>query len=267
MTLPTPYYVSRDGTITLYCADCLAILPELPSGSVDAVVTDPPYSSGGKFRSEIIRPTNEKYNGFTCDDNGSRKPSAFYSAFSGDNKDGRLFMAWSKDWMDAAFQLAKDGAYFACTTDWRQLPAVTDAMQYANWSWRGMLVWDKKIGRPVEGRFRNHVEYVVWGSRGGFSGKPGVYADSVHYETPPNHLEREHVTEKTVGLIEFVLSVVHDDSTILDPFLGSGTTAVACIKTGRKCIGIELSEAYCAIAARRCEEAFDSQALFRREAT
>ena len=111
-----PDYTSPCGTVTLYRGDCLAVLPTLEAGSVDAVVTDPPYLSGGQFRSEKVRPTNEKYTGWSQGENGeSRKPSAFYSAFSGDNKDTRLFMSWSKEWMVTSIFVAAMGTFSVIT--------------------------------------------------------------------------------------------------------------------------------------------------------
>ncbi len=248
------------GDATLYHGDCLEILPSL--GEVDAIVTDPPYSSGGQFRSEKARPTTEKYGGWSHSPNETRKPSAFYSAFSGDNKDTRVFMAWSKTWLDAAFRIARDGAYISVTTDWRQLPAITDVIQYAGWTWRGLIVWDKRIGRPVAGRYRNHVEYLVWGSRGGFEGNKSVYTDTIYSECPPTHSNRVHVTEKPVGLIEHALSVVLLPSTVLDPFMGSGTTGVACANLGRKFIGIEIERQYFDIACKRIQAAYNQPRLF-----
>ena len=251
-----PDVVLDNGNIRLYCGDCLEILPTLETGSVDACVTDPPYCSGGQFRSEIAKPTNEKYRGWSQDENGKAKaPSAFYSAFSGDNKDGRTFMAWSKMWLADAFAACHDGSMIVITTDWRQLPATSDVIQFAGWTWRGIVVWDKKIGRPVSGRFRNHIEYALWGSRGGFVGVEGAYPNSLVSETPPNHKDRQHVTEKTVGLFSHMMSVLPQNSTILDPFMGSGTTGVACVKTGRKFIGIELDRGYFDIAVKRIEKA------------
>lgn len=70
----------------------------------------------------------------------------------------------------------------------------------------------------------------------------------------------DHPTPRTCDVMEYIMGM-HAWDTILDPFLGSGTTAVACIRTGRKCIGIELEEKYCAIAAKRCEEEFERTAL------
>jgi len=236
--------------------DSLDVLMSLPDCSVDAVITDPPYCSGGQFRSEIVQSTNVKYRGWSQNEDGSaRTPTAFYSAFGGDNKDGRVFLAWSKQWMSEAFRVAKDGAFIALTTDWRQLPAVTDMMQFAGWTWRGIVVWDKKIGRPVKGRFRNHIEYVVWGSRGGFSSEQEVYPGSLHSETPPGHRDRVHVTEKPTGLIHHVCSVISKDAVVLDPFCGSGSTGVACAESGRGFIGIEIDQKNCEIARKRIADA------------
>lgn len=247
------------GDATLYLGRCEDVLPTL--SRIDAMVTDPPYCSGGQFRSEVVRPSNEKYRGWSHSPTETRAPSAFYSAFSGDNKDGRVFLAWSKQWMSEAFAVCNDGAYFCVTTDWRQLPAIIDMMQFAGWTWRGIVTWDKKIGRPVQGRFRNHIEYIVWGSRGSFGGIEGVYADSLYSEAPPTHTDREHVTEKPVGLIEHLLSISTAEL-VCDPFTGSGTTGVACARVGRKFIGIEIDERYFEIACKRIDEAQRQGRLF-----
>ena len=58
--LPDPYYQSPDGRITLYHGDCRELLPTLPEGSVDLVVTDPPYSGGGAWGSDRNRPIAQK---------------------------------------------------------------------------------------------------------------------------------------------------------------------------------------------------------------
>ena len=77
-----------------------------------------------------------------------------------------------------------------------------------------------------------------------------------------------HTCPKPISIMDAVVRrYTADCTTVLDCFLGSGTTAVACIKTGRKCIGMEISEQYAEIAARRCEEAFDAQGLFRQGET
>ena len=76
---------------------------------------------------------------------------------------------------------------------------------------------------------------------------------------------KEHPTQKPVALIEWCLGFIPDARTILDPFMGSGTTGVACAKLGRKFIGIEIDEGYFDIACRRIEDAYRQRDLFRDE--
>ena len=73
---------------------------------------------------------------------------------------------------------------------------------------------------------------------------------------------RVHPTQKPVALMEWCLGFLPDAKTILDPFMGSGTTGVACVKTGRAFIGIELDEGYFDIACRRIEEAYRQPDMF-----
>jgi site-specific DNA-methyltransferase (adenine-specific) len=137
-------------------------------------------------------------------------------------------------------------------TDWRQLPVTTDAIQMGGWTWRGLCVWDKGVGRPMRGRFRNHLEYIVWGSHGPMPPAEDVYPSTLLKHAPPSS-DREHVTQKPESLIAELLSIA-PDGCVLDPFMGSGTTLVAAKRLGRKAIGIEVEERYCEIAAKRLQQ-------------
>lgn len=89
----TPF-LERDG-ITLYNAEALATLQVLPSESVDAVVTDPPYSSGGMFRADRVGlSARDKYQ--------MTNSNAEYSDFGGDNRDQRAYGYWSALWIRPA---------------------------------------------------------------------------------------------------------------------------------------------------------------------
>ena len=76
------------------------------------------------------------------------------------------------------------------------------------------------------------------------------------------HDVREHPTQKPVGVIEWCLGFVPNAQTILDPFMGSGTTGVACARLGRRFIGIEIEPRYFDIACRRIENAYKQADLF-----
>lgn len=138
-------------------------------------------------------------------------------------------------------------------TDWRQLPAATDAFQFGGWTWQGVVVWDKGVGRPMKGRFRNHLEYVVWGTHG--SADRSEDYPSALIAVPTVGTEREHVTQKPVELLQELLRVVPGENlTVLDPFMGSGSTVVAAKYAGHRAIGVEVEERYCEIAAKRCAQ-------------
>lgn len=245
-------------TWTLHLGDCLEYLRTLPDGSVDAVVTDPPYSSGGMVRGDRMMSTRDKYQ--------SSDVIVEHPTFTGDNRDQRSFGYWCALWLSEARRASKPGSMVCIFTDWRQLPTTTDVIQAGGWVWRGIVPWDKVMARPMPGRFRAQAEYMVWGTNGprDFSteGEP-VYGVGVfrHQTTPTD--EREHSTQKPEGLLKDIVEVAcGPNTTVLDPFAGSGTTGVAAIRMGRNFIGCEISPEYHAIATRRLKEAEQADALF-----
>lgn len=243
---------------TLHLGDCLEYLRTLPDGSVDAVVTDPPYSSGGMVRGDRMMSTRDKYQ--------SSDVVTEFATFTGDNRDQRGFAYWCALWLSEARRVTKQGGMLCIFTDWRQLPTTTDAIQAGGWVWRGIVPWDKVVARPMPGRFRAQAEYMVWGTNGprDFSTKdePEYGVGVFRHQTTPTD-EREHSTQKPVELLKDIVVVAcPEGTTILDPFAGSGTTGVAAIRMGRNFIGCEISPEYHAIATRRLKEAEQADGLF-----
>jgi len=226
------------GNATLYCGDCMEVLPTI--GQVDAVITDPPYSSGGMMRGDRMQLTSAKYQ--------SSEHKGIYPEFGGDTRDQRAYLSWCTLWLGLAMSKTAAGGILACFTDWRQLPTTTDAIQCGGWVWRGIGVWDKtEAARPQKGRYRNQAEYFVWGSSGPLKDVgpclPGVFRYSSNSEA------KFHITGKPIALMADMLGICGD--TVLDPFMGSGSTGLATVKTGRKFIGIERDRAYFDIACER----------------
>jgi DNA modification methylase len=177
-TAPLAAY-EKDG-ITIYRGESLNVLRQLPDAICDCVITDPPYSSGGLFRGDRSGDAAQKYVGW----NNSDKKQ--YGTFGGDSRDQRSFFAWASLWLAESWRIAKPGAQCYVFTDWRQLPVVTDAVQAGGWTWRGLLVWDKGVGRPMKGRYRNHLEYVVWCSNGAMPEADDIYPSTLlHVPTVP----------------------------------------------------------------------------------
>jgi site-specific DNA-methyltransferase (adenine-specific) len=244
------------GDAILYCGDCFEVIDEIESESVEAFITDPPYSSGGFTRGDRMAGTSAKYQQTGTD----RR----YAEFAGDNRDQRSWTLWCSLWLQASMRITKQGAMYCLFTDWRQLPSMTDALQTGGLVWRGLAVWDKINGRPMPNRFRQSTEFIVWGTNGakGFDTDNAEYHDGVFRFTSPPTAEREHTTQKPVELMEQLVKVAKPGKTVFDPFMGSGTTGVACLNMGRKFIGVELTEHYFDVSCKRIEQAMKQPSLF-----
>jgi len=239
------------GDATVYLGDSLEIIPTL--GAVDAVITDPPYSSGGRTIGERSKAPSTKYQSTGC--------KSYFADFAGDNKDQRSWMVWTSLWLGEAMKKLSDGGMVCLFSDWRQLPACTDAIQMAGLVWRGIVVWDKVNARPMPNRFRSQAEYIAWGTNGqrdfemsGASYHDGVF--SIKAEAPSR---RHHSTQKPVELMDKLVEIAPAGETVLDPFMGSGTTGVSCLRLGRKFLGCELTAHYFDVACTRLEEEYKAQ--------
>ena len=221
--------------------DALKVLREFAPNTFDAVITDPPYASGGRTQAEKNKSTDKKYSSM-----GESAPPPF----DGDSKDQRSWTRWAAEWLYDARKVCKPGAPVCMFIDWRQLPAATDALQWAGWIWRGTAVWDKGNSRPQKGRFRQQAEYIVWGSNGDMPISrpvpclPGVFK----YGNPQNRI---HLTEKPLQLMRDVVKITEPGGHILDPFAGSGSTVLAAVLEGYSATGIEVTDAYAALSKER----------------
>ena len=212
------------GDCTLLLGDCLEVMPTL--GKVDAVVTDPPYGMGW----------NVDTSRFSGGDSSSvaRRGSgrADWDKVANDDK----------PFDPSPFLFCENVTLFGCNHFAERLPVGT------------RLVWIKRLDGGF-GSFLSDAE-IAW-EKGGH----GVYCyrdTSLMAET----MHRAHPTQKPVGLMRWCIERHKDADTILDPFMGSGTTGVACVQLQRKFIGIELDEAYFDIACKRIEEAYKQPSLF-----
>jgi site-specific DNA-methyltransferase (adenine-specific) len=233
----------------IHHGECLAFLRSLPTASVDAIITDPPYSSGGMhMTSRTQRDTATKYivNSGQTD----------HRNFSGDNRDQRSWTLWCTLWLSEALRVAKPGAPVIVFTDWRQLPATTDVLQAAGATWRGVFPWCKPAGRPGgRGRFRNATEFAVWGSNGDMPARDDLeYLPGFHIEST-RRKDKHHITGKPTELMRVMVQACPPGGVILDPFAGSGTTGVAALLEGRRFIGAELDAQNADTARIRMDDA------------
>ena len=215
------------GDCTLYLGDCLSIMPTL--GKVDAVVTDPPY--GYAYKPSRYGSVNSK---------SFRRNFGAEDVLQGDTGnmdfDPRPFLP-----------IAEKHIWWGgnCYAD--KLP------NFKSW-----LVWFKADGNTKIDQ--GHAE-LAWTNLGfairGMNHRwCGMVRDSEH------GVSNVHPTQKPIAVMEWCLRFLDSDDIILDPFMGSGTTGVACAKLGRKFIGIELDERYFDISCKRIKEAYDQPDMF-----
>ncbi|MCC8149119.1 site-specific DNA-methyltransferase [Akkermansia sp.] len=227
----------------IVCGDSLSLMRQLPGGSYDAIITDPPYASGGLTTTERKASPARKYI------SRGRLPS-----FDFDTRDQRSHFMWSVMWMTEALRLTREGGWLMVCSDWRQLPTTSDALQAAGWTWRSLVTWDKtEACRPHQGMFRNQAEFVLVATRGSIGreqDRPRVFPAGVfrHYLKPG---DKFHLTGKPVPLMAHLMEVLPPSSVILDPFAGSGTTIVAARQEGHTGHGIDVSPVHVQIARDR----------------
>jgi site-specific DNA-methyltransferase (adenine-specific) len=227
-----PHDATVIGDCTLYQGDCMEILPTL--GKVDAVVTDPPYGIGFKYASYDDTP----------DDYG--------------------------EWLWSVIELAES----LCTAGapifiWQTM---LNIRQFTNWfprEWRLFVAAKNFVQmRPTAMQYA-YDPVVVWWVPGGKPWSAGTKSRDFHIANTapviatPNNIERGHPCPRPLDQIWHVVNQwVRPGSLCLDPFMGSGTTGVACAKLGRKFIGIELEPRYFDIACKRIEDAYAQPDMF-----
>ena len=225
-----PYY--RNDSITLYLGDCRDQLLDLPSHSVDLLLTDPPYGMAYEAK-------GKNAGGIRGD--GSRQGVRV------------LRQALSA----ASRALAPDAhAYVFC--HWESWPDFFDATA-SHLRVKGALVWWKAQGGMGDTRGAYAPDYEVVLHASGAKRRPlaGKRQGAVLAGYPPvPHQQRTHPTEKPVPLLaHLVTKSCLEGGMVLDPFAGTGATLVAAQQLGRRAVGVELEERYCEVAARRLEQA------------
>lgn len=236
-------------TSTIHHGDALAILPTLPAASIDCVITDPPYNSGG-------RTPNERRSQSTRGKYVSSDAKHDLADFAGDNRDQRSYTFWLTLVLAECLRVATPGASVLVFSDWAQLPATSDALQAAGWVWRGVIPWRKPIARPQRNGFKRECEYVLWGSNGPLlrHAEP-IYLRGWVEGSQPLGRKRHHITQKPVEVLRHLVQVCPPGGTVLDPCAGAGSTGVAALAEGRRFVGIEITEHYARVAEERLDQA------------
>ncbi len=239
----------------IYNDDCLEGMKRIADGAVDCIVTDPPYeleNQGGGFWSKNEDPAQNHYNA-----RGTRKGMDKL----GDIKDGI-----TDDVLDEMCRVMKHiNIYIFCSQ--RQIQQYLDyfvTRRGCNWN---LLAWHKTNPIPACGnKYLSDTEFILFFRDKGVKVFGSYDTKRTFYVTLRNqedNVRYKHPTVKPLQIIRnFVVNSTEMGGVVLDPFIGSGTTAVACLKENRRYIGFELNNGYFDIAQQRIDEIRRNPTLF-----
>lgn len=244
---------SYDDDESLYCAsdrcenpvrllhgDCLELMNDIPDRTVDLVITDPPYvieTTGAGIYKQADKQYVKELN---C------------------MKDG-----FSEAVLDELCRVMKKiNVYFFCSQ--KQIIPLLDYFVKKRKCNYNLLTWHKTNPVPACGnKYLTDTEFILFFREKGVRIGGEFKTKFTYYITPLNQSEKKkykHPTIKPVNIMEnFVLNSCIEDGVVLDPFMGSGSTGVACVNTGRRFIGMELDEEYFDIATKRIGDAIQER--------
>ncbi|NMM28385.1 MAG: site-specific DNA-methyltransferase [Glaciimonas sp.] len=239
----------------VYCEDALTGLARIPDGSIDLILADPPYGLGKDYGNDS------------------------------DKLDAAAYLTWSTQWIDAVLPKLKAGGSLYIFLTWRYAPEIFVLLKQ-RMTMLNEIIWDRRVP-SMGGSTRSFTS--VHDTIGFFALQKGYYFDLDAVRIPYDavtkkarsrsifvgakwlelgynpkdlwsvsrlhreHAERaDHPTQKPLEIVErMIRASCPPGGVVLDPFMGSGTTAVAARRCGRDFVGFELNPAYCAIIAHR----------------
>lgn len=218
-------------SVVLHLGDCLTYMRTMPDKSVDAVITDTPYGIS--------------YQSAWRTDKALR-----FDVLDGDN-------ILSFDWAAESYRIAKDTACLFCFCRWDTAQQFHDELEKAGWTVQSEVIWN----RGIHGMGDLNKQYAPTHDNAWFCTKGGYSFPSKRPKSvlsidrlPANELI--HPTQKPLSLMSVIVKdITRENDVVIDPFMGSGTTGVACVQTGRNFIGCEIDPTYFEIATKRIAEA------------
>ena len=234
--------------VGLHLGDCFEIIPLIPDKSIDMILTDPPYEfiSKDPIGGGFMKNENKKHLVNIKESFGmSFNPENFLNSIKRIMKKYNLYVFTNKNLLCKYIDFAESNDY--------------------KWD---ILVWLKPNPVPIfNGHYLIDKEYIVYIRETGATFNTNLnYNNYFTYYFHPvggGSKDTKHPTEKQIGLItRFAMISSNIDDIVLDPFMGSGTTGVACKNLKRRFIGIEKDEKYFEIAKRRIENHKPQENLF-----
>ena len=218
-------------SVNLILGDCLERMKEIPDGSIDLCVSDIPYKLTGGGKGDGVNSKRPK--GILSDNSQLMKVPKF------------------EDWLPDLYRVMKNGSHIYLMCNFKNLNDLMNKTLNVGFKHVNLLVWEKNNCTPSQFYMKN-CEYTLLLRKGS-----SKYINDIGGSKTVHAFEniignKVHPTEKPVDLMMFyVKNSSAEGEIILDMFMGSGSTGVACLNTNRKFIGVEMDEKYFEIARSR----------------
>ena len=233
----------RDFINTIICGDAVEVMKRMPNGSVDLVITSPPYNL-----------KNSTGNGMKDGRGGKWANAALQNGYShhDDCMPHKEYVRWQRDCLNEMMRIiSEDGAIFY-NHKWRVQGGVLQDRQdiVSGFPVRQIIIWKRKGGLNFNAGYflpTYEVIYLIAKPKFKLVTKANAHGDVWEFTQEMNN---EHPAAFPVKLIDRIVFAT-EARIILDPFMGSGTTAVSAINLKRDYIGIDISPEYCEMAQKR----------------
>ena len=239
----------------IICGSAVDVMKELPDGAVDLIITSPPYNL-----------KNSTGNGMKDGRGGKWANAALQKGYSHHNDcmPHDEYVKWQRDCLTEMFRLIPENGAIFYNHKWRVQGGLLQDRQdiVSGFPVRQIIIWRRKGGLNFNpGYFLPTYEVIYLIAKPKFTLKPKANAHGDVWEFT-QEMNNEHPAAFPVNLIDRIIGST-DAKTILDPFMGSGTTAISALNFGRNYIGIELSPEYCKMAVTRIKKYQSQPMLFQ----
>lgn len=231
---------------TIICGDCLDVMKQIPDESIDLVITSPPYNL-----------KNSTGNGMKCGNGGKWSNAALLNGYKNydDCMPHQEYVAWQRACLTEMLRIIPDDGAIFYNHKWRVQAGLLQDRQdiVAGFPVRQIIIWKRKGGINFNpGYFLPTYEVIYLIAKPDFclTSKANAHGDIWEFG---QELKNEHPAPFPVPLIERIISSTNA-KIVLDPFMGSGTTAIAAENLGRDYIGIELCKEYVELANKRIQQ-------------
>lgn len=228
--------------------DCLEVMKDIPDNSIDCAVIDPPY--------KIVAGGCRKVADKECSGIFNKRRDNKRTDWVDEVRTGKMFKHNEikfSDWLPELFRVLKDKSHCYLMINSRNLKDLQVEAEKAGFKFQNLLIWDK--GNVTPNRYyMQGFECILMLRKGG--AKTINDRGSSNILRVPNIIgNKKHPSEKPVELLQIMIrNSTNEGDTVIDPFMGSGSTGVAAVNTNRKFVGIELDENYFKIAEARIKE-------------